>query len=437
MKLKVKQFISGLMTAAMVFTMLNVSVYAGDSEDDSAVDTMEVVYVDVSNETSTDEDKYEFVDTNGKSILFKDSDVIYELTGTTDRYLAFWIPDEPTQYHLRLNNVTVNGGLTNGSESGSTYVDVEVPAGTVNYLSEIKANNLTIHGSGTIKTTYFIINKKPTEGKLSSALHITDTTIVVDTKEEGERNCWEGTIVLDGNANVTMTGNDIYSVLAVGQDKNEPASVTLRDNASLKCLQKNMHTSYENIVDGIQFFDNSSLSLEDNSYLEAEGKSSTNEYGQGYAIVSECDVAVADQAKMKLKAYGVALGTTGGSVILNGGTIEAESYGDNNAIYAGRDLEVDGGTLNATTDWYSAIYTDGEILIQNNAEVTAKGGNDTIWGVSGVTIQDSTVTSTSTKSTTAIAGGNFSESTGDVLIEGSIIKVNAVGTYSIRGAGYL
>lgn len=393
--------------------------------------SMEVVQVDVSTETSTDS-RYTI---ESNRIVFKDSNVIYELTGTTDKYLAFWIPNEPEEYHLRLNNVTVNGGLTNGSEGGSTYVDVEVPEGTENYLSEIKANDLTIHGSGTINTTFFTINQKPAGGNLSSSLHITDTTIVVETKASGS-NSWEGAVVLDGNANVTMTGNDTNPVLKVGQGPNETASVTLRDNASLKCLQENMDTPYENIVDGIQLND-SSLSLEDNSYLEAEGKSSTNAYGSGSAIISNVDVTVADQAEMELRAYGVALSSTWGNVILNGGTTKVESYGSN-AIYAGGDLEVNGGTLNAaTTAWYPAIYTDGEILIQNHAEVTAEGGNDAIWGVSGVTIEDSTVTSTSTMSDTAIAGGNFNTWTGDVLIEGSIIKVNAVGEHSIYEAGYL
>lgn len=393
--------------------------------------SMEVVQVDVSTKTSTDS-RYTI---ESNRIVFKDSNVIYELTGTTDKYLAFWIPNEPEEYHLRLNNVTVNGGLTNGSEGGSTYVDVEVPEGTENYLSEIKANDLTIHGNGTINTTFFTINQKPTGGNLSSSLHITDTTIVVETKASGS-NSWEGAVVLDGNANVTMTGNDTNPVLKVGQGPNETASVTLRDNASLKCLQENMDTPYENIVDGIQLND-SSLSLEDNSYLEAEGKSSTNAYGSGSAIISNVDVTVADQAEMELRAYGVALSSTLGNVILNGGTTKVESYGSN-AIYAGGDLEVNGGTLNAaTTAWYPAIYTDGEILIQNHAEVTAEGGNDAIWGVSGVTIEDSTVTSTSTMSDTAIAGGNFNTWTGDVLIEGSIIKVNAVGEHSIYEAGYL
>jgi len=393
--------------------------------------SMEVVQVDVSTKTSTDS-RYTI---ESNRIVFKDSNVIYELTGTTDKYLAFWIPNEPEEYHLRLNNVTVNGGLTNGSEGGSTYVDVEVPEGTENYLSEIKANDLTIHGSGTINTTFFTINQKPAGGNLSSSLHITDTTIVVETKASGS-NSWEGAVVLDGNANVTMTGNDTNPVLKVGQGPNETASVTLRDNASLKCLQENMDTPYENIVDGIQLND-SSLSLEDNSYLEAEGKSSTNAYGSGSAIISNVDVTVADQAEMELRAYGVALSSTLGNVILNGGTTKVESYGSN-AIYAGGDLEVNGGTLNAATAaWYPAIYTDGEILIQNHAEVTAEGGNDAIWGVSGVTIEDSTVTSTSTMSDTAIAGGNFNTWTGDVLIEGSIIKVNAVGEHSIYEAGYL
>lgn len=122
--------------------------------------SMEVVQVDVSNVTS--DEKCTVYDDR---IVFLDDTVIYELTGTTDKYLAFWIPNEPKQYHLRLNNVTVNGGLTNGSEGGSTYVDVEVPEGTVNDLSEIKANDLTIHGSGTINTTLLTINQKSAGGK--------------------------------------------------------------------------------------------------------------------------------------------------------------------------------------------------------------------------------------------------------------------------------
>lgn len=166
-------------------------------------------------------------------------------------------------------------------------------------------------------------------------------------------------------------------------------------------------------------------------------------------------------------------------IYLTNADVTANS-GGGNAIYARGDLEVDSGTLNATTTArYPAIYTDGEILIQNHAEVTAEGGNDTIWGVSGVTISDSTVNATTLISNTAIFsaanviikeqsnitatgidggiyGGNgvaisdsavevtnkgetgpaiFSDANGDedLTIENSIIKVTAPGDFTING----
>ena len=118
-------------------------------------------------------------------------------------------------------------------------------------------------------------------------------------------------------------------------------------------------------------------------------------------------------------------------IYLTNADVTANS-GGGNAIYARGDLEVDSGTLNATTTaWYPAIYTDGEILIQNHAEVTAEGGNDAIWGVAGVTIEDSTVTSTSTMSDTAIYSGN------NFMIKSSAIKVDSEGEYSIYEYGRL
>lgn len=166
-------------------------------------------------------------------------------------------------------------------------------------------------------------------------------------------------------------------------------------------------------------------------------------------------------------------------IYLTNADVTANS-GGGNAIYARGDLEVDSGTLNATTTaWYPAIYTDGEILIQNHAEGTAEGGNDTIWGVSGVTISDSTVNATTLINNTAIFsdanviiedqsditaigigggiyGGNgvaisdsvvevtnegqtgpaiFSDDNGfeDLTIENSIIKVTAPGDFTING----
>ena len=96
MKTKWKKIMALLMTMTMLLGMSSVPVYAdenGESQTDSEEITtfglddtksMEVVEVDVGN--VTDDDKCTVYDNR---IVFMDDTVIYELTGTTDKYLAF------------------------------------------------------------------------------------------------------------------------------------------------------------------------------------------------------------------------------------------------------------------------------------------------------------------------------------------------------------
>ena len=74
--------------------------------------------------------------------------------------------------------------------------------------------------------------------------------IVLVNNMENSSSSWEGTITLDGQADVTITGNDTYAPLQIGQDRSQQAVVTLEDSASLKCLQTNMDEANEYTVSG-------------------------------------------------------------------------------------------------------------------------------------------------------------------------------------------
>ncbi len=97
------KLVSMLLTLCMVFCMLTVP---------AAADDLPVVKLDVGTTETYDDTNYK-VDAN--TIILRAEDRVYELTGTTDRKILVpgtSTPAEPKTYHIRLNNATINGGVT-------------------------------------------------------------------------------------------------------------------------------------------------------------------------------------------------------------------------------------------------------------------------------------------------------------------------------------
>ena len=317
------KLVSMLLTLCMVFCMLTVP---------AAADDLPVVKLDVGTTETYDDTNYK-VDAN--TIILRAEDRVYELTGTTDRkilVLGTSTPAEPKTYHIRLNNATINGGMTINNSTGAKLV-IEVAAGTVNTVKRIYSASLTITGSGTLNMEDMGVTQS-TRTNNPSSMYIEDTTINVNLPST-KCGQWEGNCKLAGSAKVTYTGCGDYSVLKLGQGNGITHSLTLKDNASLYCVQDDASVASPYSVSGLECFQGATITLQDNATLKAT-------------------------------AYAEAI-STWGRFTVNGGKLIVKSENSN------------------------GVYSDAAIDISNNATVEATGYYPALFGNTGVTIANSTV----------------------------------------------
>ncbi len=323
MEVIMMKLVSMLLTLCMVFCMLTVP---------AAADDLPVVKLDVGTTETYDDTNYK-VDAN--TIILRAEDRVYELTGTTDRkilVLGTSTPAEPKTYHIRLNNATINGGMTINNSTGAKLV-IEVAAGTVNPVKRIYSASLTITGSGTLNMEDMGVTQS-TRTNNPSSLYIEDTTINVNLPST-KCGQWEGNCKLAGSAKVTYTGCGDYSVLKLGQGNGITHSLTLKDNASLYCVQDDASVASPYSVSGLECFQGATITLQDNATLKAT-------------------------------AYAEAI-STWGRFTVNGGKLIVKSENSN------------------------GVYSDAAIDISNNATVEATGYYPALFGNTGVTIANSTI----------------------------------------------
>lgn len=323
MEVIMMKLVSMLLTLCMVFCMLTVP---------AAADDLPVVKLDVGTTETYDDTNYK-VDAN--TIILRAEDRVYELTGTTDRkilVLGTSTPAEPKTYHIRLNNATINGGMTINNSTGAKLV-IEVAAGTVNTVKRIYSASLTITGSGTLNMEDMGVTQS-TRTNNPSSLYIEDTTINVNLPST-KCGQWEGNCKLAGSAKVTYTGCGDYSVLKLGQGNGITHSLTLKDNASLYCVQDDASVASPYSVSGLECFQGATITLQDN-------------------------------ATLKTTAYAEAI-STWGRFTVNGGKLIVKSENSN------------------------GVYSDAAIDISNNATVEATGYYPALFGNTGVTIANSTI----------------------------------------------
>lgn len=362
-----RKLISTILALCMVLCLLPVTAAADDAG--PAVST-ETVKLDVGAENQVGpNNEYKIADDGVKLLA---ADTVYELTGTTNRKLQMWgsnSPDPVKTFYLRLNEATVNGGIEILNPSGAKLV-IEVVDGTTNTIKKVYAVDLTITGAGTLNATDLGTTQQSSSDsrKLTSALYIKDTTIKVD-RTTANPSQWNGKCVLDGNANVTYTSYTEYAPLTLGQTYAFPHSLTMKGDSKLYCLHTDASNPSASAVDGLTGY-NGSITLQDNAYLEAEGRDGTGKY-IGYAIICDGDITVKDNA-----------------------TIKATAYGD--SICLGGDLAVIGGKIDTKSEYGAGVFSsDGAINISDGATVDAEGNNPALYGTAGVSIANSTVTATS------------------------------------------
>lgn len=308
--------------------------------------------------------------------------------------------------------MTVNGGIV--VENSPVKMVLDIPENTVNTISSVTANDLTIKGTGTLNASYVGVTQNTSY--MPSALHITDTTVVVNcpANSSGE---WNGACVLDGNADVTYTACGDYAPLQIGVKSGDTThSLTMKDSAKLHCLHAEPDTPSANSVSGLEIFNGAVLTMSGNSYLEVQGRPTTGKYA-GCGLVSPANVSVTENATIKATGYNVAL-SVGGDLAISGGNVEAKSE-KSNGIYAKGMLKIsDGAKVNAS-GYYPALFGNGGVSIESGSQVEATSTGDVgIFSRGDVSIQNSTVKVSEAENYYAVTAN------GTTTVKGSWVETN-------------
>ena len=401
-----KRILSLLMTLCVAVCFVPTLAFADET-------STQTVNVDVSM-ANTENDDYKVMD---NAINLRKDGQVYELTGNTDRKIQIWgsnSPDAVKTFYLRLNNATVNGGITIWNSSGAKLV-IEVADGTNNTVKRVSAVNLKITGKGTLNATDLGVTQN-SDSSNPSALYIKDTTIKVNNN--GNPSQWNGECVLDGDANITYNNVANYAALALGQTTSIKHSLIMKENSKLYCLHSNAATPAEYSVDGLEIH-GAIITLQDNAYLEAQGRDSSGDY-LGSAISSDSDIIVEDNATINANAYGAAI-STWGNVKATGGKIIAKSS-RSNGIFADQNIEIKNAEAEVE-GYYPALYGNSGVSIENS-KVTAKADDVAIYSPDEVTITNSIIKATSPDNYDGIRGNN------GTTVDGSWIETSGDETFA-------
>lgn len=380
---------------------------------------MPVVTIDVGGANTENED-YKIDDTR---ISLLKRNVQYVLTGTTDKRVSVWGNNNSEEglkeaHYIKLDNATINGGII--VENSPVKMLVEVADGTVNTVKRLSANDLTISGSGTLNAESLNVTQKTSY--MPSKLSISDTTVTVTEPANSGDSCeWNGECVLSGNATVTYISQNDYSPLKMGVKSGDPThSMTLKDNAKLYCLHQNPDQASDYSVSGLEIF-SSDLTLEGNSYLEAQGRPTNGKYA-GYGIITQGNISVKDNAEIKTTATDVALSVVG-ALEISGGTVTAESKGSN-GIYAGGAITITNGAEVKASGYWPAIFAEGKITIDGSTAEAKSEADVGIFSRNGdIEIKNSIVKANAAENYDGIRAG------GNVTVEGSWIETSGDETY--------
>ena len=402
-----KRILSILVLVCMLVCFVWAPTVSGE---DSGIVTIDVGGENVENE------QYKIDDTR---IILRLKDQKYELTGTTDKQVQVWgsnnSEDIDKAFYITLNNVTIGGGIM--VQNSPVKFVIDVPEGTVNNVASVIANDITVSGAGKLNATAFGVQQKTSY--MPSRLHVTDTEITVNV-EKNRSGEFNGVCLLDGNAKVTYIGGGAYAVLQVGvKNGDNTHSLTLADNAKLYCLQPAGAETTAYAVDGLELFNGATVTLKDNSYIEAEGADSTSEY-VGYAIATEFDITVQDNAKIKATAYGPAIGW--GNLTVNGGSIEAVSH-KSNAIYTAGNINITNGATVSLKGYWPALYAEGNVVIDGSSvEAVSEADVGIYSGTGNITVTNSYVKASSGDNTHSIYAGE-----GNTAVTGSWVECTDAG----------
>lgn len=413
-----KQVLCIIFALCLMLVLAPVKFFAAPSD-------METVFIDVGGE-DTENENYKI---SGNLIILRKRDVVYVLSGSTDKTIGLWgsnnSADVEQAFWLKLDNVTVSGGIS--VKNSPVRLNIEVPENTVNTLEKVRAENITIHGKGTLNTKDLSVIQQTSY--MPNALHITDTNIVVNLLS---RNCeWNGDCILSGSACVRITGTGNSAPLQIGVKSGITHSLRLEDSSRLYCLQPDPDTEMSYVVDGIDMW-SGDLTMTGDSYLEVEGNNSNNENYNSLGLSCYGNISVSDRATIKAKGNDIAV--YGDTISVNGGKITA-SAPKGAGIFSGNTLSISNGAEIKTTGYYPTLRANGSISISDSI-VTAESVFDVAIYSNDITIINSIVKATGdgygiyASNSTSVSGSWIESSCDDTYesVTDSVLFCNKVGS---------
>lgn len=281
----------------------------------------------------------------GTGIWLYRRDVTYVLTGSTTKTLYF--SNNPEAYASKTFSIVMSNATIGAVQQGnnkSWQVDWKLADGTTNTVGNMVLSDLHIFGTGTLNATMVA----PVQD-ISSKLTITNATVKMTPATYVN---WSGTVLLNGTANVSITGNDRVTPLQIGHGGK--STLTMANTAKLTVDHKTPDEASTSSVDGIDGFNGAEIKLMDNSRLDVTGKKCSGQYLGCGILLYWTDNTTG--------------GAIGSFIMQDNATCNVTAYGDSGLCAA--DVSIHGGNLNVSNTLGSAVYGINQLSIRNATVVT-------------------------------------------------------------------
>ena len=213
------------------------------------------------------------------------------------------------------------------------------------------------------------------------------------------------TLTGEGSLNITAAGHAIYA--NTGSLLIKDTTVTASSDILAVCADLGIEISNSTIesasTDGNAIYAPGDLTIENSNVTT----SNDNKNDDGYpAIWSDGDITINGGQLKSTCAGGKALGADG-SLLVKDTTVKVSS--DVLAVYANLGIEISGSTFESASTDSNAIWTPGDLKIENSNVTTNSAGNfPAIWSDGDITINGGQLKSTCTGSDALGAAGTLS-----------------------------
>lgn len=289
---------------------------------------------------------------------------------------------------------------------GSAMRSVTCGEGTAAYDPDTKTLTLT---NATINHDYNAAIWNTVEGLTIELVGENSINSGEQTGILSQEGCGLLTLTGDGSLNITVTGGNAIFV-NTGSLLIKDTTVKVSSGASDACavyadddIEISGSTLESAIANGNAIYTPGDLKIENSNVTT----SNDNQNNKGYpAIWCDRNITISGGQLKSTCAGGKALGADG-SLLVKDTTVKVSS--DVLAVYANLGIEISGSTFESASTDSNAIWTPGDLKIENSNVTTNSAGNfPAIWSDSDITINGGQLKSTCTGSDALGAAGTLS-----------------------------